>query len=94
MRVVEILADRPSTGADLEGGGGSGPPGIFKIYISENNVTLSALSWGIFTCIFQKISGSLRLPIIISIKCLSPVVTPGFKPRIRPPYPQRVVKGD
>ena len=24
----------------------------------------------------------------------TPVGTPGFKPRIRPPYPQRVVKGD
>ena len=24
----------------------------------------------------------------------APVGTPGFKPRIRPPYPQRVVKGD
>ena len=23
-----------------------------------------------------------------------PVGTPGFKPRIHPPYPQRVVKGD
>ena len=29
-----------------------------------------------------------------STKGYSPVGTPGFKSRIRPPYPQRVVKGD
>ena len=36
---------------------------------------------------------SLTVP-TISLLNYSPVGTPGFKPRIRPPYPQRVVKGD
>ena len=48
-------------------GGLNHPSGVFKIYISENNISRFSALTGFFFCMrISKFSGSLRLPVIIS----------------------------
>ena len=86
IKCCRRILDLVGSGADLEGVSGWGseppppPPGIFKIYISENNISRFSALTGVFffVCRISKFSGSLRLPVyyiyLIRMKvCLCPV---------------------
>ena len=45
-------------------------------------------------CEFDQILNGAYILVEISLFYIPPWGRRGFKPRIRPPYPQRVVKGD